>query len=50
MLLTRASLVLLGVLMSPTVVSAATEEGSKDTIWEWFIRLITWAAGGWHGY
>jgi len=49
-LLTRTSLVVFSILASPTLVAAATDEASKDTIWDWFIRLVIWAAGGWHGY
>jgi len=47
--LTRANLALLVILASP-VVSFAADSGDKDTILEWFCRLLRWAAGGWHNY
>jgi hypothetical protein len=48
--LARIFLVLVVVLASPVVAFAADNGETRDTLWEWFVRLVTWAAGGWHGY
>jgi hypothetical protein len=45
----RFFLVVLVILATP-VSSLAGGEASGDVWWEWFVRLITWASGGWHGF
>ncbi len=45
----KAYLVLLLILASPVVAFAAGNE-AEDTIWDWIVRLVMWASGGWHGY
>jgi hypothetical protein len=47
-LVARASLVLLVILVSPAASFAAGDGG--ETMWDWIVRLIMWASGGWHGY
>ena len=47
--LVRANIALLVVLTSP-VVALATGGGDGETIVDWFVRLLIWAAGGWHGF
>jgi hypothetical protein len=37
------------VLASPLAAMAADPDGT-DTIWEWIVRMLTWAAGSWHLY
>ena len=46
--LVRANIALIVVLTSPVVALAANGDG--ETIVDWFIRLMIWAAGGWHGF
>jgi len=45
----RIFLISLVILASP-VGSLAAGHGGDDAYWEWFVRLITWASGGWHGF
>jgi len=48
---TRLPLVLFLILTSPVVTFAATVGGEpQETLWDWMVRLLTWAAGGWHYY
>ncbi len=43
----RIFLISLLILASP---AASLAEGGDASYWEWFVRLITWASGGWHGF
>lgn len=44
----RVPLVLSLILASPLVALAAN--GETDTFWEWLVRYLIMAAGGWFGY
>ena len=44
----RISLISLVILASPVAAQAGGHGG--DLYWEWFVRLISWASGGWHGF
>ena len=45
----RVPLVLSLILASPLVALACNGE-SGDTFWEWLVRYLIQAAGGWFGY
>ncbi len=47
-LTSRLYLTLLIVLATPVACLAADPEGG-ESILEWIIRFVVWAAGGWHG-
>ena len=46
---TRIVLVLLALAATP-VAALAADGASEETIWDWIVRLMQWAAGGWHHY
>jgi len=31
-------------------VAAAADPESQETLWDWLVRMLSWAAGGWHYY
>ena len=45
----RLFLVLAAILASPLVALAASGDG-EDSFWEWLVRWLIKAAGGWFGY
>lgn len=45
----RAGLILFVILCSP-IASLAADPATGDKVWEWVVRLLAWAAGGWHYY
>jgi len=45
----RIALVLLVLAASPVAAFASNAEG-EETLWDWIVRLLQWAAGGWHNY
>jgi hypothetical protein len=45
----RVTLVLSLILASPLAALAGNGE-SEDTLWEWIVRWLIQAAGGWFGY
>lgn len=45
----RVFLILCLILASPLVALAGNVE-SEDTFWEWVVRYLIQAAGGWFGY
>ena len=34
---------------TPVAAFAASQEGD-ETLWDWIVRFLQWAAGGWHNY
>ncbi len=48
-LVARIALVVLLVLTTPAM-ALAVDGGPDGVWWEWFVRLITWGSGGWHGF
>ncbi len=46
-LTTRVYLTLLIVLATPVACFAADLEGG-DSLFDWVVRFLAWAAGGWH--
>jgi hypothetical protein len=48
---TRIPLVLFLILSSPVVTLAGNTTGEPgESLWDWVVRLLAWAAGGWHYY
>lgn len=47
-LVARIALVVLLVLASPVVTFA--HDGDEAIWWDWFVRMIIWGSGGWHGF
>ncbi|MBM3307778.1 MAG: hypothetical protein FJY74_05580 [Candidatus Eisenbacteria bacterium] len=45
----RIALVLLVLAASP-IVAFAAEQAEQESLWDWIVRFLVWAAGGWHGY
>jgi len=45
----RVALALLTVAATP-VVAFAGNPGGHETMWDWVVRFLQWAAGGWHHY
>lgn len=45
----RVALALLIVAATPVAAFAGNPE-TPEGIWEWIVRFLQWAAGGWHGY
>jgi hypothetical protein len=47
----KARLLLVTVTMMAWPVAAmAADPETQETVWEWVVRLLSWAAGGWHYY
>lgn len=47
----RSRLLLVTVLiMTSPVAALAADAEAQETMWDWLVRALSWAAGGWHIY
>ncbi|MFH1502772.1 MAG: hypothetical protein ABIG03_06965 [Candidatus Eisenbacteria bacterium] len=41
-------LLVVGLIMTSPVAALAGDPDTQETAWDWLVRFLSWAAGGWH--